>query len=309
MGKAAKSKAAPKAQQQEHGAKRRRTGKEQEAEEVTAVEGESQSSGSGSTIGDRKEVNKMHAAMSYQKAKGNLVPLTTYLSLTSQEEKRKLLKTFHVMKNFDFIKILRRDISRKEEKVRSLEGFETRFQIAALESLDPENPFLHSLLSECPTKPHPNKDWQERKERLYYYVGQEEMNKERQKTRETEVLRQMDISKNAAEKLTQNHFLDDERPLMAITDGEVKEDPEMQRLTEAKQELVSLKNKLGCFEQEGQHLVDRGLAVPEQARDPARNQKKLGWDPGGAECPDAEVPPHQGVLGQRPGLPARGEPL
>ncbi len=177
---------------------------------------------------DKSDYSKLHSAMKYQASKANTGPLNSYMQLKTRAEKAEFCKKWLQDKKFNFLQLEHTRTEAQSSSSKNIEGWKTRFQIAQIECLPPDSELLASLLTDMPSREHPNKDWKEKGEMEFYYTGRLEFQKGEKKKRELHLHQSGKITQE------QGFALDEEmdklegggQPQRAIADGSVKQEPD-----------------------------------------------------------------------------------
>ena len=115
----------------------------------------------------------MNSAMQYEKTKhGNTKPLETYRAMKSGKDKHSFWRNFLADKKFNWLSLQESHTCTSSAKEGHIEGWLSKYQVAAEEKLPADSELLQPLLDLLPCRAHRTASWAAKGEKEYYYQAQ-----------------------------------------------------------------------------------------------------------------------------------------
>ena len=112
------------------------------------------------TTPTKGDLNKMYSAMQYEKTKhGNTKPLETYRAMKSGKDKHSFWRNFLADKKFNWLSLQESHTCTSSAKEGHIEGWLSKYQVAAEEKLPADSELLQQLLDLLPCRAHRTASW------------------------------------------------------------------------------------------------------------------------------------------------------
>ena len=207
--------------------KHARPGRPAKSQEKAAAPAEEDAAEEENNKVTRGQLSALSSAMKQQKKVGGEDPLRTYEALATKEEKHDFCKKWLQDKKFTFITV-RSDTSHAATTEKDTkEGWKTKFQIAHIECLAPDNPLLDALLVDLPSREHQNQAWKDQGLKEYYYTERTQVAKKAKSEKKISLTEKGAATEKAAAAIWEGSKDGGpaEQPAMSIEDGKIKVEP------------------------------------------------------------------------------------
>ena len=118
----------------------------------------------GSQEPTKGDLNNMYTAMQYEKTKhGNTKPLETYRAMKSGKDKHSFWRNFVAEKKSNWLSLQESHTCTSSAKEGHIEGWLSKYQVAAEEKLPADSELLQQLLDLLPCRAHRTASWAAKK--------------------------------------------------------------------------------------------------------------------------------------------------
>lgn len=210
----------------------------------------------------KAEKDKLYSAVRYAASKGQDNVAKQWNMCTTPDMKKQFWKQWKVDKKFSWCTISEKNSLEICDQAENIEGWMSKYQVAAMEKVPVDSPLLEDMLKDFPSRAHRCASWAARDEKEYYYTGAQRVKHAEGRRKELSTVREARMEKGCKEFDSLHASLGGEaadQQLRAIEDlPQVKEEPGVAALQErhkqSQTQLVKL-HKQAC------DLYDTGLAT------------------------------------------------
>ena len=190
-------------------AKSKASKKAKKAAELPSADGgvyENEAWAAGSQEPTKGDFNNMYSAMQYEKTKhGNTKPLETYRAMKSGKDKHSFWRNFLADKKFNWLSLQESHTCTSSAKEGHIEGWLSKYQVAAEEKLPAGSELLQQLLDLLPCRAHRTASWAANGEKEYYYQAQKQVAVSNSSERQLMASRQGKITQAGFDQLKDSH--------------------------------------------------------------------------------------------------------
>ena len=188
-------------------AKSKTSKKAKKAAELPSADGgvyEHEDWAAGSQEPTKGDLNNMYSAMQYEKTKhGNTKPLETYRAMNSGKDKHSFWRNVLADMKFNWLSLQESHTCTSSAKEGHIEGWLSKYQVAAEEKLPADSELLQQLLDLLPRRAHRTASWAAKGEKEYYYQAQRQIVVSNSSERQLMASRQGKITQAGFDQLTE----------------------------------------------------------------------------------------------------------